>query len=100
MATNREFPKDPMELGALWLKNTKKGEILTGTLTVPPDVTGLSKDLLVDVVCWPVRSQNPAAPVWRVKRALPRPEAGDAPSHAPARSHEPVSAPDEEDIPF
>lgn len=54
--------KDPNEVGALWVKTGKKGEYLTGT------VNGL------DVICFPITSDNPKAPAWRVLRSVPKSE--------------------------
>lgn len=52
--------RDPNEIGALWLKSSARGDYLTGT------VNGEA------VVCFPVRSDNPKAPAWRVLKSKPR----------------------------
>lgn len=55
-----EFKKDESEIGSLWLKTGAKGQYMTG------DVSG------VKVICFPVNSENPKAPAWRVKKQQPR----------------------------
>lgn len=56
-----EYKKDETELGALWVRTNPDGsKRMTGTING------------VDVVCWPVKSDNPKAPAFRVKKSLPR----------------------------
>lgn len=52
--------KDPNEIGALWAKTGSKGPYMTG------DVNG------VKVVCFPIESDNPKAPSWRVLKSKPK----------------------------
>ena len=54
------FEKDPNEIGALWLRDGRKGPFLSG------QINGL------DVICFPVQSENPKAPAWRVMKSEPR----------------------------
>jgi hypothetical protein len=54
------YEKNPLELGQLWAKTGQKGDYLTG------EVNGIK------VVCFPVNSENPKAPTWRVLRSVPR----------------------------
>jgi hypothetical protein len=73
------FEKKPGELGALWARESAKGPFLSGTL----DVDGQQ----VEIVCYPISSQNPKAPAWRVMKSTPR-------NAAPA----PVQSPDSDDM--
>lgn len=59
------MPKNPDELGALWVRSSAKGDFMTGT------VNG------VDVVCFANKSDNPKAPKWRVMKSKPKPDAAD-----------------------
>ena len=54
------FEKDENEIGALWTKESAKGEYLTGVIDG------------VNVVCFRVKAQSPKAPTWRVLRSKPR----------------------------
>lgn len=54
---------NPDELGALWVKQSKNGEYMTGT------VNGQN------VVCFRNTSDNPKAPQWRVMKSKPREQA-------------------------
>lgn len=54
------YQRDPNELGALWLKESAKGEYMTGT------IAGQA------VVCFRVRSGSGKAPTWRVLTSQPR----------------------------
>ena len=54
------MPKDPNEIGALWLKSGSKGEYMTGTING------------VAVVCFRNKSDNEKAPQWRVLKSQPR----------------------------
>jgi uncharacterized protein (DUF736 family) len=62
------YEKNPLELGQLWAKTGQKGDYLTG------EVNGIK------VVCFPVNSENPKAPTWRVMKSKPKdasvPDAG------------------------
>jgi len=64
------FEKDPNEIGAMWAKQSAKGEYLSGT------IEGIGA-----VVMFPVKSQSPKAPTWRVLKAKPRVEAVHAERH-------------------
>lgn len=55
-----EFERDPNEIGALWLRDGQRGQFLSG------QING------VDVICFPVNSDNPRAPAWRVLKSQPR----------------------------
>ena len=59
------YEKDPNEIGALWMKEGRKGKYLTG------EVNG------VKVVCFGVKSDNPKAPTFRVLKSQPREQAED-----------------------
>ena len=74
------FEKDPNELGALWIRDGRKGQFLSG------QIDG------VDVICFPVQSQNPKAPAWRVMKSEPREQ------RAPSRDT--VPAPTDDDLSF
>ena len=65
--------RDPNEVGALWVKEGKKGEYSTGT------VSG------VNVICFPIKSDNPRSPAWRVLKSAPK---GD---HTPRRRPDSVA---------
>lgn len=102
------YERDPNEIGALWLRTGGRGDYLTGKIGD------------VDVICFPVSSQNPKAPTWRVLKSQPREdrqerhEQQERPQQAPRqpqtrkpapwasakRQAEPVSAPNDDDIPF
>ena len=58
------FEKKPDELGALWLRTGSKGDYMRDYMT--GEINGQ------DVVCFPVRSDNPEAPAWRVMKSKPR----------------------------
>jgi hypothetical protein len=62
------FEKKEGELGALWQRQGRKGEYLSGQI-----------DGVGDVICWPIESTNPKAPKWRVMKATPREERQAAP---------------------
>ena len=66
MSEQRE--KNPDELGALWLRRGRKGEFLSGQI-----------DGVGDVICFPVDSDNPKAPAWRVLKSKPRDDRDEAP---------------------
>jgi hypothetical protein len=52
-----------------------------------------------EVVCFPVNSQNPKAPAWRVKKSLPREERqGGGGQSRRYEGH--TGAPDDSEIPF
>lgn len=53
------FEKNPDEIGQLWAKQGGKGPYMTG------EVLGQK------VVCFPVKSDNPKAPAWRVLKSRP-----------------------------
>lgn len=53
------FEKKEGELGSLWAKTGAKGPYLTG------EINGEK------VICFPVGSDNPKAPTWRVLKARP-----------------------------
>jgi uncharacterized protein (DUF736 family) len=58
-------PKDPNELGALWIKDSARGEFMTGTING------------VKVVCFKNdRKTSENQPDWRVLKSKPR-EGGD-----------------------
>lgn len=59
------MPKNPDELGALWVRSGAKGDFLTG------EINGQS------VVCFRNKSDNPKAPAWRVMKSKPKPDAAD-----------------------
>lgn len=55
------MPKNPDELGALWLKSGSRGDYMTGTING------------VAVVCFKNdKTDNPKAPAWRVLKSKPR----------------------------
>ena len=54
------MPKDPNELGALWVKSSSKGDYMTGTING------------VAVVCFRNKSDNAKAPQWRVLKSTGR----------------------------
>ena len=54
-----DVKKNPDELGALWEREGGKGPYMTG------EIAGQK------VVCFPVESQNPKAPTWRVMKSRP-----------------------------
>lgn len=56
------FEKKPEDLGALWMRSSKKGDYMTGKING------------VDVVCFPNKSTNPKAPQWRVLKSTPKTE--------------------------
>ncbi|MFA6046367.1 MAG: hypothetical protein WC718_15390 [Phycisphaerales bacterium] len=62
------MPKDPNEIGALWIKQGSKGDYMTGTINEQP------------VVCFRNKSENPKAPAWRVLKPTPRPETHPEPA--------------------
>lgn len=76
------FEKDPNEVGCFWLKTGGRGEYMTG------DIAGVGP-----VVCFPVKSDNPKAPRWRVLKSKPR---DAAPSHDVDR----VPPPTDDDLVF
>jgi hypothetical protein len=53
------YEKNPDEIGSLWAKQGGKGPYLTG------EINGEK------VVCFPVKSDNPKAPAWRVMKSRP-----------------------------
>ncbi len=53
------MPKNPDELGALWIRSGAKGKYMTG------DIGG------VKVVCFRNKSDNEKAPQWRVLKSQP-----------------------------
>ncbi len=55
------FEKKEGELGALWSKQTSKGEMLSGTI-----------DGVGDVVMFKVDQKSSKSPAWRVFKARPR----------------------------
>jgi hypothetical protein len=56
------YEKDPLEIGALWIRTNPDGTTrLTGKI-----------DGIGDVVCWAVKGGSEKAPQWRVKRSAPR----------------------------
>lgn len=57
-----QYTKDESDLGALWEKQGAKGPYLTG------EISG------VKVICFPIESQNPKSPQWRVLKSKPRDE--------------------------
>lgn len=78
-------PKDPNELGALWLKTGPKGEYMTGSING------------VNVVCFwnkhHVEGDN--KPAWRVLKSQPR-EERQARDRGPERRPSQVDAIDED----
>lgn len=71
------MPKDPNEIGALWVKSSAKGEYMTG------EIGG------VKVVCFANKTGNEKAPQWRVLKSQPR-DAKPAPDQPPAFSDDDV----------
>lgn len=59
------MPKNPDELGALWVRSSAKGDYMTG------EIAGQS------VVCFRNKSDNPKAPAWRVLKSKPKPDGAD-----------------------
>lgn len=55
-----DTPNDDETIGALWVKQGKKGEYMSGTINGEP------------VVCFRKKSDNPKAPTWRVLKPKPR----------------------------
>lgn len=81
--------KDPSEIGALWSREGKNGEYLTG------EING------VRVICFRNNSNNPKAPAWRVLKSEPR----DGGSYDQRRDDRVSSRPSrvddiDQDIPF
>ena len=62
------FEKDPNEIGCLWAKQSNKGPYLSG------EING------AQVVCFPVKSDNPKAPAWRVLKSVKRDERAARPA--------------------
>lgn len=84
---DKEKPqRDPDELGALWMKQGRKGEYMTG------EING------VRVICFPTDLKSKTAPYWRVLKSRPRTD--EAEKDVPAQIHEAVAAPADDDIPF
>lgn len=54
-------PKDPNELGALWVKTSSRGEYMTGTING------------VAVVVFRNEKRNDKQPDWRVLKSQPKP---------------------------
>lgn len=63
------FEKNPDEIGALWTRSNDRGDYMTG------EIDG------VKVICSPVKSDNPNAPAWRVKRSKAQ-DVKNTPHHA------------------
>lgn len=78
------FEKDPNEIGVLWLKSSGRGDYMTG------EIAGQA------VVCFPVKSNNPKAPTWRVLKSQPR----DAAQAAPRHERESPPPPSDDDLGF
>lgn len=57
------FERKPDEIGALWSKESERGEYLTG------EING------VKVVCFRSKSTSPKAPTWTVLKSKPKPQA-------------------------
>lgn len=53
-------PKDPNEIGALWVKSGPKGDYMTGTINGEA------------IVAFAMQSTNPKAPQWRILKARPK----------------------------
>lgn len=66
------MPQNPGELGALWIKQSAKGEYMTGTIAGQ------------DVVVWRNDRKTGNQPDWRVMKSKPR-EQSSARSSAPSR---------------
>ena len=62
------MPKDPNEIGALWLKSGKRGDYMTGTINGEPVV----------LFCNDHATDANKQPFWRVLKSKPREQ-----SHAP-----------------
>lgn len=58
------YERKPNELGALWVRQSARGEYMTGSLEINGEK--------IDVICFRVDSQNPKAPTWRVSKSTPR----------------------------
>lgn len=63
------MPKDPNEIGALWMKSSSKGDYMTGL------INGES------IVCFRNSSDNPKAPQWRVLKSKPKSAASGREMH-------------------
>ena len=50
--------------GALWLKTTDRGEMMTGDIFINGQT--------IKIVAFPNESDNPKAPAWRISKAKPR----------------------------
>jgi uncharacterized protein (DUF736 family) len=57
-----EIPKDPNELGALWIKTSGRGEYMTGTISGQPVVVFRNDR----------KKEGSKAPDWRVMKPKPR----------------------------
>ena len=87
------FERDENELGALWKRSGKKGPFYSGQL----DLTNVdSSATTLDLICFPVKSDNPKAPVLRILKGNPPPGKGSARSSEGRGS----SSASDEDLPF
>lgn len=59
------MPKDPNEIGALWIKQSSKGEYMTGTIDGKK------------VVVFRNNKKTDKQPDWRVLLSKPKPEASE-----------------------
>jgi uncharacterized protein (DUF736 family) len=87
-----EWKKDPNEIGAAWKKTNDKGEYLSVALDLDAllVLTGGATGK-IDLSMYPIESENPKAPAYRLKY-YPRRGASE---------RRPLAAPlDEDDIPF
>jgi uncharacterized protein (DUF736 family) len=65
------FEKDPNKLGALWIKESARGEYMTGTI-----------DGVKVVVFRNNKKNSDKSPDWRVMKSLPKEERGAVVGHA------------------
>ena len=89
------YEKDPNEIGALWIKQTRGGgEMLSGKLTID----GVEHA----IVAFRNDRKTGKAPDWRVLKSVPRGEAFATPSpdrrRAPHNANTPM--PGDDEIPF
>ncbi|WP_306523442.1 hypothetical protein [Gemmatimonas sp.] len=76
-----EEKKDPNELGALWLRQSAKGEYLTGTINGVPVVCFLNRH----------KKDGDNKPTWRVLKSQPKGERPDAKRDEPAATAPPLA---------
>lgn len=85
------FEKDPNDIGALWIKTGRKGEYMTGTITINGEV--------IKIVAFPnTRKANEKHPDWRLLKSVPKEDVQPVPTRTPHDAKAPQLTDD--DIPF